>query len=429
MAKIFRMPEISANATHAVLQSWTRQVGDAVSAGDAIAEIETDKALVEVNVDEDGTLARVLAKAGDEVPVGAPIAVVVGRGEADIDIDALLAGHRIDAGGTANGDADRAANDSIRIDAAATSEKVPGRVFASPLARRLAAAQGIALETLRGSGPNGRIVRRDVDAAAEAAGHQPAGSGGVAPTPARAATQTQAPAPAVASATLPDGVEAIPHTGMRRAIAQRLARSKSTVPHFYLDASCRVDRLIALRAEINASGATKVSLNDFVVKAVAMALRQVPQMNVTWSDEALHRHAHADVAMAVSTDTGLLTPVIRHADDLTLSALSTRIAGLATRARAGRLLQAELEGGSFTVSNLGMYGTESFTAILNPPQSAILAVGAATPQPVVVDGALAVGTVMRCTLSVDHRAIDGALAAQWLKAFEQLIANPLSILV
>ncbi|WP_396333635.1 dihydrolipoamide acetyltransferase family protein [Burkholderia anthina] len=423
MAKIFRMPEISANATHAVLQSWTRQVGDAVSAGDAIAEIETDKALVEVNVDEDGTLARVLAKAGDEVPVGAPIAVVVGRGEADIDIDALLAGHRIDAGGTANGDADCAVNDSIRIDAAATRATAPGRVFASPLARRLAAAQGIVLETLRGSGPNGRIVKRDVDAAADAAGRQQAGSGGIAPALAPAAP------PAAASATLPDGVEAIPHTGMRRAIAQRLARSKSTVPHFYLDASCRVDRLIALRAEINASGATKVSLNDFVVKAVAMALRQVPQMNVTWSDEALHRHAHADVAVAVSTDTGLLTPVIRHADDLTLSALSTRIAGLATRARAGRLLQTELEGGSFTVSNLGMYGTESFTAILNPPQSAILAVGAATPQPVVVDGALAVGTLMRCTLSVDHRAIDGALAAQWLKAFEQLIANPLSILV
>ncbi|PFH20167.1 dihydrolipoamide acetyltransferase family protein [Burkholderia sp. JKS000303] len=423
MAKIFRMPEISANATHAVLQSWVRQVGDAVSAGDAIAEIETDKALVEVNVDEDGTLARVLAKAGDEVPVGAPIAVVVGRGEADIDIDALLAGHRIDAGGTANGDADCAANDSIRIDAAATSATAHGRVFASPLARRLAAAQGIALETLRGSGPNGRIVKRDVDAAADAAGRQPAGSGGIVPA------RVPAAPPAAASTTLPDGVEAIPHTGMRRAIAQRLAHSKSTVPHFYLDASCRVDRLIALRAEINASGATKVSLNDFVVKAVAMALRQVPQMNVTWSDEALHRHAHADVAVAVSTDTGLLTPVIRHADDLTLSALSTRIAGLATRARAGRLLQTELEGGSFTVSNLGMYGTESFSAILNPPQSAILAVGAATPQPVVVDGALAVGTLMRCTLSVDHRAIDGALAAQWLKAFEQLVENPLSILV
>lgn len=428
MAKIFRMPEISANATHAVLQSWTRQVGDAVSAGDAIAEIETDKALVEVNVDEDGTLVRVLAKAGDEVPVGAPIAVVVGRGEADIDIDALLAGYRIDAGG-ANGDADRVAHDAIRIDAAATNEEAPGRVFASPLARRLAAAQGIALEALRGSGPNGRIVKRDVDAASEAAGRPQTGSGSIAPAPVRAATPSPTPAPAAASAMLPDGVEAIPHTGMRRAIAQRLARSKSTVPHFYLDASCRVDRLIALRAEINASGATKVSLNDFVVKAVAMALRQVPQMNVTWSDDALHRHVHADVAVAVSTDTGLLTPVIRHADDLTLSALSTRIAGLATRARAGRLLQTELEGGSFTVSNLGMYGTESFTAILNPPQSAILAVGAATPQPVVVDGALAVGTLMRCTLSVDHRAIDGALAAQWLKAFEQLIANPLSILV
>ncbi|MDS0856946.1 2-oxo acid dehydrogenase subunit E2 [Burkholderia pseudomultivorans] len=415
MAKIFRMPEISANATHAVLQGWTKQVGDAVAAGDAIAEIETDKALVEVNVDEDGTLARVLAKAGDEVPVGAPIAVVIGRHEAGIDIDALLAGHDGGTNGVVNGATSRMDEpDAIRVGAAAQAQ-APRRVFASPLARRLAAAHGIALDTLSGSGPNGRIVKRDVEAAADAAAQS------------RAVTGTAVPA--AVAAPLPDGVEAIPHTGMRRAIAQRLTHSKSSVPHFYLDASCRVDRLIALRAEVNANGPAKVSLNDFVVKAVAIALRQVPQMNVTWSDEALHRHPHADVAVAVSTDTGLVTPVVRHVDDLSLSALSARIGELATRARAGRLRQPELEGGSFTVSNLGMYGTESFTAILNPPQSAILAVGAAMPQPVVVDGALAVGTVMRCTLSVDHRAIDGALAAQWLKAFVQLIENPLSILI
>ena len=216
---------------------------------------------------------------------------------------------------------------------------------------------------------------------------------------------------------------------MRRAIARRLTESKSTVPHFYLTAECKVDELLALRKRVNDVSQVKVSVNDFVVKAVAAAFSDVPEANVTWTDTHLRRYDHVDIAVAVATDGGLLTPVVRGVDGLSLLGVSARILELVTRARLGRLRQEELEGGSFSVTNLGMYGTTAFSAILNPPQSGILAVGAARQQAVVVDGALAVATVMRCTLSVDHRAVDGALAAQWLKAYTARIENPISILI
>ncbi|WP_259456255.1 2-oxo acid dehydrogenase subunit E2 [Alicycliphilus denitrificans] len=216
---------------------------------------------------------------------------------------------------------------------------------------------------------------------------------------------------------------------MRRTIARRLAESKSTIPHFYLTVECRMERLLALRAEINAAASRKISVNDFIVRAVAVALREVPQANVGWTETAMRQYAQADVAVAVSTDTGLITPIVRAADRKTLSQISAEIADLAARARAGQLRPEEYQGGSFSVSNLGMHGVGAFSAIINPPQAAILAVGASQQKPVVENGELQVGTVMACTLSVDHRAIDGALAAQWLAAFQRAIEAPLSMLI
>jgi pyruvate dehydrogenase E2 component (dihydrolipoamide acetyltransferase) len=258
-----------------------------------------------------------------------------------------------------------------------------------------------------GSGPRGRIVKRDLDA------------------------MKPVPAAAAAAAASPAGESAyreIPHSGMRRAIARRLSESKATIPHFYLSVDCRVDRLLALRGEFNASAPRKVSINDFIVRAVALALREVPEANVAWTDTALRQFAHADIAIAVATDDGLITPIVRAADTKTVSAISAEIADLAERARAGKLKPGEYQGGSFSVSNLGMHGVDEFAAIVNPPQAAILAVGAVQPKPVVDNGALACGSVLRCTLSVDHRAIDGALAGRWLAEFRRVLEAPLSLL-
>ncbi|WP_439683722.1 pyruvate dehydrogenase complex dihydrolipoamide acetyltransferase [Cupriavidus oxalaticus] len=416
MAILLRMPEVAANATHATLQAWTRQEGDKIAVGDCIAEIETDKAMVELNADTAGTLGRMLVRAGQEVEVGAPIGVLLVNGETHADIDALIA--------ASGGIAVPGAQSPVSAPAvpvaplAAEPATVPARIFASPLARRLAAQRGLDLATLAGSGPNGRIVRRDVEAARAEA-----------PT----ATLTATPAPAAARpAPVRDAGEdfiEIPHSNMRRTIARRLAESKSTIPHFYLSVDCQMDRLLALRAEVNAGAARKISVNDFVVRAVAVALREVPEANVAWTDTAMRQFRSADIAVAVSTDTGLITPIVRAADSKPLSAISAEIAELAARARAGQLRPDEYQGGSFSVSNLGMHGVTEFSAIINPPQAAILAVGATQPVPVVRDGQVEVAQVMRCTLSVDHRAIDGALAAKWLAAFRRLLENPLAMLV
>lgn len=288
------------------------------------------------------------------------------------------------------------------------------RIFASPLARRLAAQRGLDLAALRGSGPNGRIVKRDIEQAATAA------AAASAPAVAR---------PAAPQAKASDAFTEIPHSNMRRTIARRLSESKATIPHFYLTADCRMEPLLALRAQINANAPRKISVNDFIVRAVAVALREVPAANVGWTDTAMRQYPQADIAVAVATDAGLITPIVRAADTKPLSVISAEIADLATRARASQLRPEEYQGGSFSVSNLGMFGVSEFSAIINPPQAAILAVGATQAVPVVEGGALKAGQVMRCTLSVDHRAIDGALAAQWLAAFKRLLENPLSMLI
>lgn len=425
MATTIRMPEVLANVTEAAVQKWLVAPGDAIAVGQPFAEIETEKAVVEYTAETAGTVLELLIKEGDNVDVGAPIAIVGEAGEvapaspaadssaAEPAATAAPAEPAPSAAAPASAAAAPAAPEQTT--AAPGGEAHPGaRRFISPLVRRLARERGVDLSSVTGSGPDGRIVRRDVEAL-------------VAGAPA-----TAAPAPAAATSAAPVAASAepelIPHSRMRTTIARRLTESKSTVPHFYLTADCRVDRLLELRREINSIDGVKISVNDLVVKAVAAAFADVPEANTTWSDEGRLRHRTADIAIAVSLDDGLVTPVVRGVESLTVTALSAAVIDLATRAREGKLKQHEIEGGSFAVSNLGMFGTQAFSAIINPPQAGILAVGAARQAPVVVDGALEVGMVMTVTLSADHRVMDGALAARWLAAFVARIENPVSIL-
>lgn len=434
MAVVVRMPEIATGAAEAAIQSWLVEVGSPVRAGQAIVEIETEKAVVEYEAERAGILAGILLPAGDAAAVGVPIAVLAEEGEsADA---ALAAAGGAPAPATAMpSDAEVAAAPEEAAEAPVAPTPAPvaapapapaglpaeeRRLFASPLVRRLAAERGIDLADVPGSGPRGRIVRRDLDAWTPAPAERH-------PEP---APEAHAPHPAAAPVPLGAEYEDVPHTGMRRAIARRLTESKATVPHFYLQADCRVDALLALRTQINAGREQRISVNDLVVKAVAGAMRDVPEANAIWTPDATRRFSTADIAVAVSVPGGLLTPVVREVDRLSIGELAATVRDLAGRAREGRLKQNELDGGSFAVSNLGMYGTTSFSAIINPPHAGILAVGAATRRPVVEkDGSLAVATVMSVTLSADHRVLDGALAAQWLAAFVLRIENPLQILL
>lgn len=436
MATIIRMPEIATGTGVAAVQSWLVAVGDEVAKGQPIAEIETEKAVVEYEAEEAGIVAALLIAEGESTSVGSSIAVLGAPGEsADEAIAAAGASnagaHPADAApdvttpeaappqqarsvDAAQAVADARGEASVDLgpaDGSADAGPSRARIFATPLVRRLARERDIDLAMIEGTGPNGRIVRRDLDGA-------PAVSVAAEPAAAPVAASTDAP------------FTDIPHTGMRRAIARRLTESKTTVPHFYLVAHCRVDALLALRRQINEAGVDKVSVNDLVVKAVAAALREIPEANAIWTPDATRQFSSVDIAVAVSVDGGLLTPVVRGVDRMPLSELSATIRDLADRARAGRIKQHELEGGSFSVSNLGMYGTSEFSAILNPPHAGILAVGAAEQRPIVgSDDSLEVATMMTVTLSADHRVLDGALAAQWLAAFQRRIENPVSILI
>jgi pyruvate dehydrogenase E2 component (dihydrolipoamide acetyltransferase) len=424
MATVVRMPSVLAGASEAAINKWLVAEGGSVVIGEPFAELETEKAVVEYNAEIGGILGRIVTPEGKIAKIGEPIAVVISEGETAADIDTALGAESSAAPAPAEAAAptppaavavavvspEPAAAAVVEVVAvAAPGESADGRLFASPLARKLARERGIDLARVSGSGPGGRIVRRDLDNA-------PAASAGGAPT-----TTPTVPAPGPA--------ELIPHSGMRKAIARRLTESKTTVPHFYVTAECRVDNLFALRAQVNSIPGTKVSVNDFVVLAVAKAFVDVPEANVTWTDEGMLKHSSVDISIAVSTEGGLLTPVLRNAANKSLTEISAEVADLASRARDKKIKQDELEGGAFSISNLGMYGTLEFAAILNPPQSGILAVGAAKDQPIVVDGELTVGKVMRVTLSADHRAVDGALAAKWLAAFQNRIENPISLLV
>ena len=393
MASVVRMPEVLAGATEAVLSTWSVAEGAEVAVGDVLAEIETEKATVEYQAEEAGTLARFLIKPGDSADVGTPIAIFTSPGDGDPEIDQALADAGVNSAPAVEAAPAPAPVAEILAPTTTGPSRAPvvgkqpastpsvSRLFASPLVRRLAREAGIDLTTIQGTGPGGRIVRKDFEA------HH--ASSAVAP----AAPQN------------PSGYVEVPHTGMRKAIARRLSESKSTVPHFYLSADCRVDRLVQVRSEVNAAKGVKYSLNDWVVKAVAMALMEVPDANVIWGDTAMRRFDSADISVAVATEGGLFTPVIRGVETLSLEEVNTAIAEAAGRARSGTIKQEEIEGGSFAVTNLGMYGTTEFAAIINPPQWGILAVGAATQRPVVENGSLAVGSVMTVTLSADHRAV------------------------
>lgn len=433
MALVIRMPEVLTGATEAALQSWLVAVGDTVAIGQPLAEVETEKATVEYEAEVAGTIAGLLIETGLQVSVGTPIAVLAMPGESTEAALATVGGEL--AGSTAATASAPAAAPTTAPAAvtapqasAAPAASVPGstsfgptpattagapasgaRVFMSPLVRRLATERGFGLTGVTGSGPGGRIVRRDLDALTAAPPM-------TAPAPSRAAVPGA-------------GYTDIPHTGMRRAIARRLVESTTTIPHFYLVADCRVDALLELRRAVNEGASSKVSVNDFVVKAVAAAFREVPEANAIWTDEGTRRFEDVDIAIAVAIEGGLVTPVIRGVNRRSLSDVSASVRDLAERGRAGRLRQDEIEGGSFSVSNLGIYGTQEFSAIINPPHSGILAVGAARKTPIVVGDELKVGMVMTVTFSADHRVLDGALAAQWLAAFVARIENPVSILV
>lgn len=430
MAFILRMPEIAANATHARLENWVVDEGVAVAAGDVLAEIETEKALVEFIADADGILYRHLAGPGDDVEVGLPIAVLSVAGEVDVDVAALLGTSPLRE--SAESSAPGATAEPVTATASAESkapagsgersrESVPMRQFASPIVRKRVRELNLSLSEVDGTGPQGRVTLRDLEKH-----HIAALRDAVTASP---AATTTAVSPTVTTATSSAGYVEIPHSPMRRAIARRLTESKTSVPHFYLSTRCRVDALLELRRQINLSSTRRISVTDLVVRAVAVAFVAVPDANVIWTEDTLRRFTDVDLSIAIATEAGLVSPVLRDAASQSLTELSESIAELAERSRSSRIRQHELEGGSFAVTNLGMYGTREFSAILNPPQSGILAIGASHEAPVVENGQLAVGTVMDCTLSVDHRAVDGALAATWLAEFTRLIENPVAMLV
>ena len=409
------MPALSPTMTEGKIVAWHCQPGDQVRAGEVMAEIETDKATMEVEAVDDGTMGRILVAAGTEaVAVNTLIALLLEEGEGEEALDAVPAAP---------------APEPARPVPAATAPAAPGapaaarqdgeRVFASPLARRMAAQAGLDLAVLNGSGPNGRIVKADIEAAVAAASRPEP----VAPIPVTPALPPAPPATAQ--------YEDRPNSSMRKVIARRLAESKQTAPHFYLSMDCELDTLLEVRRTLNSrlDHDARISVNDMVIRAAALALVQVPEANASWSEDAIRVYGSVDISVAVAIDGGLITPVIRNAAGKGLAQIAGEMKELAARARAGKLTPEEYQGGTFSISNLGMYGVREFAAVINPPQGAILAVGEGSKRPVVRDDALAIATVMSCTLSVDHRVVDGAVGARLLGAFKRLVEDPLLMLL
>ena len=426
MPELLRMPEIAAATTSATLAGWPVAVNTRFSAADVIATVETDKAVVDVEAESDGVILRTLVAEGTEVEVGTAIAVLARPDETVDDVDAALVALGVDTG---NGTAPTP--EPAVVHAAPAGNGAPRR-FASPLARRLAAEAGLLVTDLAGTGPGGRIVRRDVEAAlAQRVAHEEADVHDASPAlpgePAPALVVPPAPEPVPAPATQA-GYTDQPLSRMRKAVAARLTESKATAPHFYLSGSARVDALLQLREDLNDGADVRVSVNDLLVKAVAKAHLLVPEMNVVWTGDAIRSFTGVDVSVAVATEKGLLTPVLTGAERRSITEVARATQDFVARARDGRLQQSELEGGSITVTNLGMYGVEEFAAIINPPQAAILAVGAARQEAVVTDGRIEAATVLRVTLSVDHRPVDGTVAARWMSAFVALLERPVRIL-
>ena len=418
------MPALSPTMTEGTLAKWHKKEGDAIKSGDVLAEIETDKATMEFEAVDEGVLGKIVVPDGTAgVAVNALIGVILADGE---DASALSS-----VGAKAAASVPPTAAIVVAVPAAAAApiaEPAPSgtRVFASPLARRIAANAGFALDRISGTGPHGRIVKSDVEAAI-AKGPQTAAVS--APVAAPVAPPVAAATPVVASPFEPAFVEQ-PNSTTRKVIAKRLTEAKQSIPHFYLSIDVELDALLKVRADLNArSDSYKLSVNDFIIRAVALGLKKVPAANASWGDTAIKRYTDIDISVAVATPSGLITPVIHHADHKGLAEISNEVKVLAGKARDGKLMPEEYQGGGFTISNLGMYGIKDFAAIINPPQGAILAVGAGEQRPVVKNGALAIATVMTVTLSVDHRVIDGAVGAEFLAAFKPLIEDPLSMLL
>ena len=421
MATNILMPALSPTMTEGNLARWLKQEGERIKAGDVIAEIETDKATMEVEAVDEGILGRILVPAGTQgVKVNDVIAVLVEAGEA------------VPAAGAAPKAAPAAAPAPVAAPIAAapaTIAPVPAsgdRVFASPLARRMAAQAGVDISKIAGSGPNGRIVKADVDAALS---RGPAPVAAAAPAPLVGAPRPAAPVAITAPHT------AVPNSSIRKVIARRLAESKATIPHFYVSTDVEIDALLKIRADLNARspkdgpGVYKLSVNDLVIKATAVTLRRFPNVNAMWTEDAILQLHDVDISVAVSIPDGLITPIVKNADIKGLAAISNEMKDLAARAKSGKLKPEEFQGGGFSISNMGMYGVRDFAAIINPPQAGILAVSAGEQRPVVKNGALAIATVMTLTLSVDHRVIDGALAAEFLQALKRNIEDPLSLML
>ena len=445
------MPALSPTMEKGNLAKWLKKEGDVIKSGDVLAEIETDKATMEVEAIDEGVLAKIVVPEGtSDVPVNDLIAIIASEGE---DAKAVAAD-----GGSAPKEAPKpAAAGAVAAPALAPAAAVPAvspaaaapsqsgsRIFASPLAKRIAKDAGLDLAAIAGSGPHGRIVEKDVQAAL--AGGTATAASAAAPQPAAEAPKPAAPALAAPAGPSDEAVkklfpagsyEEIPHDGMRKTIARRLVEAKSTIPHFYLTVEVEIDALLALREQINHGAplnkdgkpAFKISVNDMVIKAYALALKAVPEANVSWTDGAMLKHKHADVGVAVSIPGGLITPIIRDAGSKTLSAISGEMKDLAARAKGRKLKPEEYQGGTGAVSNLGMFGIKSFSAVINPPHATILAVGAGIQQPVVRGGEIKVATLMSLTLSTDHRAVDGALGAELIQAIKGYIEKPMGMLV
>ncbi len=430
MATNILMPALSPTMTEGKLARWLKKEGETVKSGDVLAEIETDKATMEVEAVDEGVLGRILVADGTEgVKVNDPIAILVAAGEA---VPTAAPAAPAPATSAPAASATPATQANGHDAPAAPAPTAGGRVFASPLARRMAKLAGIDLSTLTGTGPQGRIVKADIDAVRTRAARPAPSAPPPAPAPAPAAPAAPAP---ITAAALSAPHRLVPHSSMRKVIARRLTEAKASIPHFYLSMDVGLDALLDLRATLNAKspkdgpGAFKLSVNDFIIKAAAVALRRVPKTNASWTDEGIALYDDVDISVAVAIPDGLITPIIRQADRKGLAAISNEMKELVARAKIGKLKPEEFQGGGFSISNLGMFGIKDFAAIINPPQGAILAVGAGEKRAVVKDGALAIATQMTCTLSVDHRVVDGALGAEFLAAFRGLIEEPLSLML
>jgi pyruvate dehydrogenase E2 component (dihydrolipoamide acetyltransferase) len=447
------MPKLSPTMEEGQISRWLKNEGDKVSMGEPLAEIDTDKATMEMQALGNGVLRKILIGAGESAPLGQPIAII---GEADEDISALLEQAASGATSTKETSASPAAAadapapsapEQPTPPAAETTKAAPSgngaqaakgeasgndRLIVSPLAARMAAEAGINLRSLSGSGPGGRIIKRDIEAAMNAAGKQEGAEAGAAQTPQRHLRAVQ-PGAQTAQAPATEGASPYrdePTSVMRQTIARRLVTSIGPVPHFFLTTEIEMDRVVEMRRSINELDAElKISINDVIIKIAAAALIQHQQVNASFQDRNIRYYEQADIGVAVAIEDGLITPIVRAADQKSLSQIASEVRELAERARSRKLMPEEYTGATFSISNLGMLGIDEFTAVINPPEAAILAVGAVTPKPVVRDGQVVVRQMMRVTMSCDHRVIDGATGARFLQTFKRILENPLLIIV